>query len=173
MRALIKRGEKLTEKEKRLSSAYEWPVLTPDAVGRTKIVWELNRRQIAHEFDIDRTALRRRVKSRLGAALGKGAVLGEILRFTTEVNGLSVFTDIGYPTKGLGQFFYEQSVRDPSGPEPKMLLTHVSLFALLGAGQTRWSCMTEADVPTAVEALADFCVEFLHELPKIMEAARK
>jgi hypothetical protein len=54
-----------------------------------------------------------------------------------------------------------------------MLLSRASLFDLLGGPEAEWSCLTDADVPAAVDALADFCTEFLAEVPRILEAARK
>jgi len=181
MRGHIKRGWMkdlpplpLSREEEEVFSAYEWPVLTPDAVARTKVVWDLMRRN----FKIDKRELRRQVKSSMDRALGKGVTLTGVLRYATAVGDATVFTDIDYPTKGGGQLRYGQSVLlgwpgfETGTFDNKILLSRASLFDLLGGPQTQWSCMTDADVPAAVEALSDLCLEFLQELPKILDVAR-
>jgi hypothetical protein len=170
---------KLTPEEKEAFPIYEWPVFTPEAISRTKVVWELQQRFIQHEFKIDKKVLRRQVKGRLDRALGKGVVLMGTLRYASAVGNFTVFTDIDYPAKGTAQLRYGQSVlqgwpgHETGTFDNRMVLSRASVSDLLGGPEAQWSCLTDADVPAAIEALADFCTEFLAELPKILEAARK
>jgi hypothetical protein len=160
-------------------------VLQAGAVGQAaarglmqQVVWALRRRYIAGEFEIDGTSLRQQVSARLDVALGKGSMTGSSLRYVTQAAGLTVLTDIDYPTKGTAQLRYSHHVVSGTLDEhvglfdPRMLLKDASLFDLLGGPQAQWSCMTNADIPAAVEALADFCVEFLESVPKIVQVAK-
>jgi hypothetical protein len=184
LRAHVKRGwrrdlppVKLTAEEERVYPTFEWPVVSPDAVSRTKVVWELRQRSLRGDFKINAKELRGLVKARLDRDLGKGTVVSGVLRYPTSVGGLAVFTDVDYPTKGTAQLRYGHSIAAGSPDERvgifdrRVLLKDASLFDLMGGPQAQWSCLSNEDIPAAVETLADLCVGFLDELPKIVRAA--
>jgi hypothetical protein len=170
----------LTPEEQKLSATIEWPVLSPDMVSRTKVLWELRRRYMQGDFRLDRKDLRRQVKTRLDRLLGKPRLIGGgFYRYLTASGDVLVYSDIDFPTKGTGQLRYGQCVvaqtdedRVVGYADDEMLLTG-SLFNLLGFPLTQWSCLTPADVPTAVDTLADLCIGFIEEVPKIVQAAMR
>jgi hypothetical protein len=182
LRARIKVNRKasLTQDEKRLAAAIEWPVVSPDAMGRTKVVWQLNRGIATGEFKIDRNALRREVRAHLDGRFGKPVQPSGTVRYLTAVGDVLVCTDVDYPTK-LGQLRYWQSVFPKADTQrgvsagyfDSKLLLHTSFYHVAGLHMdTTWSCLTNEEIPAAAETLADLCSGFIEELPKIIDAAR-
>jgi hypothetical protein len=186
MRGHIKRGWRkevpplnLTAEEQQAYPTFEWPILSPDAVSRTKVVWELRRRYMAGAFKIDAESLHQQVSDRLDVALGKGSLNGGVLRYETRVAGVTVLTNIDLLPKGTAQLRYSYSVLSSTADDrvgtfdPRILLKDASPFDLLGGPQATWSCLTSADIPAAVEALADFSLESLDIVTKIIQAAKR
>jgi hypothetical protein len=48
----------------------------------------------------------------------------------------------------------------------------MSLFNLLGGASTRWSFITDDDVPRVVDTLERLCSEWIDAFPGIVEAAQ-
>jgi hypothetical protein len=182
MRARIKKmawtreKPKLTQDEQQLSTAIEWPVFDPELVGRTKIVWELNRRYRQGEFKVDKSALRRLVRARMDRSFGKPMLVDGVTRYMTEVGEVVVCTDVEYPTKGFTQFQSCQCLlrKAEGGPPGSRILLVASVFHLAGLRlDTAWSTVRTEDMPSAVDNLADLSAEFIEQVPRILEAAHR
>jgi hypothetical protein len=97
----------------------------------------------------------------------------------TQVAGVTVLTDIDLLPKGTAQLRYSYSVLSTTPDDrvgtldPRILLKDASPFDLLGGPQAKWSCLTNADIPAAVEALADFSLESLDIVTKIIHVAKR
>ena len=143
----------LSDHERRLASHIEWPVLSPDAVSKTHVVWDVRRRFSSGEFRIDRKALRREIRARLDRHLGKANLVGGVVRYVTVLDSVAIYTDIDYPTRGTGQVRYSQCLVEKEsaaghdvGYADAGMLLNASVHNLLGVPLTEWSCITGAGV---------------------------
>ena len=164
------KGRTLTEHEEQLLQAFHGACqrdLGPK-------LGSYSRRSYAGEFKIDRSLLRRQLKSILTEPLGPSRVFeANEYRFRTLLNGVTIRThlDTGGATR---QFSYSHTLlmgqQEYWGDQAATIREAVSMVAVLGVfPTTEWQFMTQDEIPLAAESMKMFCEHFLKAVPSLTE----
>jgi|SRR5579864_7759062 len=111
--------------------------------------------------------LRKILLERLAAVLGEPQMIGsgrEEWTYSFPVRRWTVRTWID--TGGARSFGYDQAIN----AQPTVdLQSSVSILGWMGIGQTDWLDLTEEEYEHAADCLAEVCLVFLRDVPKLLE----
>jgi hypothetical protein len=122
--------------------------------------------------------LKRAMTSRMRSLFGRPVDdRGGEVTYLTHVGGATIYTDLDFGSR-LCQVRYTQRLLPRVCDSAISLVTgdlalfSVSLMTLAGSGDTKWSYLTQDDIPDAAELLGHVCMQFVDAVPAIVDEAR-